>query len=232
MNDLLELQSYIESGHNLLETGGFESECALHGIVKKGSKKLLEAFLEHDIDLEQKDYSKGYTALMYAMIQGYYFEQEIITMSHLLLDMGADIETICKHNNNTPLIAASQCNLSLMVTSLLTRDAQVNALNRYGLGGLHYAVMKPYLDVFQVLIRFGAIENIEQRNACIALIVSLKTPSEEIKATMRTLIDDQLNAMQTHSAAMPTSSNPYVLYQPHVSAEATIDSVDPRPTNT
>lgn len=104
-------------------------------------------------DFEKVDASEadiGWTALLRAATNGQ------VTMVHILIEKGADIEARSP-NNGTPLICAAECNFEAIVEFLLKSGANVNAEDNFGWKPLHWVMVNRGGEgVAQILLTHGA----------------------------------------------------------------------------
>ena len=150
----------------------------LQRAVEAGQEHLVEELLKQDVDAnERAEY--GWTALLYAVAQGY---PRIV---RLLLDAGANID-MGNLQGITPLMYSARYGNIEICGLLLEYGANPDLQDVYGMTALMVAARLGYTDVAAMLLKTGADVSIKDRNNMKALDFAQKYKQGKIARMIRT----------------------------------------------
>ncbi|MCR4623430.1 MAG: ankyrin repeat domain-containing protein [Alphaproteobacteria bacterium] len=152
---------------------------ALHLAAQEGYAEIAELLIKHgaNVNAESED---GRTPLFFA---------ENVKTAELLIEHGADIYWK-NRNGDTALLSVLkneriQIEKYYLVKRLLKSGADVNASNR-GITALHLAAQEGYVEIAELLIKYGANVNASDDNGNTALLFAFNNKNLEI---MNLLLD-------------------------------------------
>jgi hypothetical protein len=129
------------------EVKNIKGETQLHYFCRKGLTKSVERMLSmKGIDIESKFGRPNWTCLMSASIYGH---TEICKM---LLNKGASLKAIHKHNGTTPLHFAAQNGSVDIIKLFADYGADLEARDYSGCRAIHWAAIEGHLEVVKELV--------------------------------------------------------------------------------
>ncbi|WP_253299952.1 ankyrin repeat domain-containing protein [Wolbachia endosymbiont of Chironomus riparius] len=131
-----------------------EEYTLLHIAIKVCCEKVLELLIAKKANINIQD-ANGYTPLYLAIENGY------IDIATFLINVGAKVNIECGHSKSTALHLAAKKGHQSIITHLLEKRSNPNALNRYGQIPLHFAAKYNNTDSAVLLILNGANVNIQ-----------------------------------------------------------------------
>jgi len=153
ISDLLEPKSETDIIKELSKLYKEELNYKLVNEVKRNEESLVKLILDAGANVNAKDYSVGFTPLLWAVNNGF------LNLVKLLIEYGADVnyETT---NGNTVLIQSIRINNhinSFKITEiLLNAGANPNKKNKFNQSSLSWAKHHGYKDKINLLIKYGA----------------------------------------------------------------------------
>ena len=139
-----------------------EQGTAIHAATKGGNPDILSLLLEHDADVDSRDWEDA-TSLHWASDRG------TLSVGQYLLDHGADINAR-DENGLTPLFDAARRGHVEFAQMLLERGAVVDARENNGETSLFRAVKDGRIEVARLLLEHSADVNARDKSG--------KTPSQ------------------------------------------------------
>jgi ankyrin repeat protein len=177
------VQMYLDAGADIHATTN-EKETALYIAAWFNCKDVLQLLLHHDRDITHKSVDgwnahkneDGWNAVHIATRNGN------LSIVHLLLDAGADINETTTTDQMTPLFIAADWNLEEMVQMLIGRGADIMIKNKDGESPLYAAVSCGHLAATKALLSSMDQASIisKRNNGETALYRAAKDSKEEI----------------------------------------------------
>ncbi|KAK8255637.1 ankyrin repeat-containing domain protein [Phyllosticta capitalensis] len=132
---------------------------ALITAALKGNEHIVNMLLSRNANVDWQD-PEGYTCLHWAAKNG------DLEICEVLVNHGAKLETKTKEDlkltpGMTPLLLAAKCKHSPVVEFLLSREAEIDAMDCKGYTSLHRAARKGNLEICEVLVNHRA--NLESK---------------------------------------------------------------------
>ncbi len=146
----------IESARLLLDNGvtvdlvDRTKSTPLHRAAQKGSLRVAKLLIENGADIDAKDHICK-TPLSRSVAA----EINRVAILHLLIDAGAEVDTIDMYGH-TPLIWASFYGNVEAIDLLLAKGLDINAQGKDGMTGLHHAARHGHYKAVRTLLENGA----------------------------------------------------------------------------
>jgi ankyrin repeat protein len=138
----------------------------IHSAAFHGQTEIIEKLLQQSPALVDIKNDKGWTALHQAAQNGR------LAVVEVLLNYGAKVDLCNKLDSNPLHIAASNGKTEIVDRLLQVSPEIVDMENFNGYTALHYSVEKGYLNVLQVLLKYGASIHVKNKKGETALQVA------------------------------------------------------------
>lgn len=156
-------------------------EFTYHEAILAGKKEIVKAYLDNDLSNKLNEYaSDGFTPIALAA----FFNQSEI--AELLANLGADPNLAATNPTKVNALhaAVAKENISLCKL-LLTKGANVNAVQMSDVTPLHSAVHRGNLELTKLLGENGAFIDMPMQNGDTALIIAERDGNQEILVYLR-----------------------------------------------
>jgi ankyrin repeat protein len=160
-NDKNTVVRLLECGAEI-DRGDYNGYSALILSAGHGNKEIVELLLKHKAEIDRID-GYGSTALGRSLFNGH------TEITNMLLQHGADFKKIKNFNNKTPLQQAVLHNMEEVVEFFLENGVDPNEFDTGELVPLHRAVKNENKKCFDLLLKYGADINKQDKDGNTAL---------------------------------------------------------------